>query len=136
MVEASRLRVQVRIVPFIGPGKMMLLDGIERFGSISAAARALNMSYARAWRLIDAMNGRFKSPLVRKVSGGQGGGGAELTDSGRAVLGIYRSMEEKARILFAGDMAAMEHLLAADQESGQEDSGPASLPATVAKRRK
>lgn len=114
MVDGPKLRVQVRVIPFIGPGKMMLLDGIERHGSISAAARTLDMSYARAWRLIAAMNVRFTSPLVEKATGGQGGGGTTLTDTGKAVLGIYRSMEEKAKILFAGDLEALGLLLAPD----------------------
>lgn len=109
-MENQKLRVQLRVVPFIGPGKMALLEAIDRQGSISAAARAFDMSYAHAWRLIAAMNRHFKEPLVSKTAGGQGGGGAHLTDTGRAVLSIYRSMEEKSRVLFAGDIKALELL--------------------------
>jgi molybdate transport system regulatory protein len=109
-VENQKLRVQLRVVPFIGPGKMALLEEIDRQGSISAAARSFNMSYAHAWRLIEAMNRHFKEPLVSKSPGGQGGGGAHLTDTGRAVASIYRSMEEKSRVLFAGDIKALELL--------------------------
>lgn len=115
MASSPELRVQVRVIPFIGPGKMMLLEGIERLGSISAAARALDMSYARAWRLIQAMNQRFRSPLVHKAPGGHGGGGAALTETGMAVLALYRSMEEKARTALEGDLEAMAQLLLLDQ---------------------
>jgi molybdate transport system regulatory protein len=54
------------------------------------------MSYRRAWKLIDAMNGDFKSPLVTKNAGGAGGGGARVTDAGFDALKRYRSMEDKA----------------------------------------
>ncbi|WP_096700010.1 LysR family transcriptional regulator [Magnetospirillum sp. 15-1] len=110
-MSETGFRIQLRILPFIGPGKMLLLDGIERHGSISAAARALNMSYARAWRLIETMNRRFKSPLVSKAPGGQGGGGAHLTEAGRTVLEVYRSMEERVHTLFATDMEILERML-------------------------
>jgi len=65
--------------------RAMLLDGIEKHGSISAAARSMKMSYPKAWRLVKEMNERFNVPLVIKKSGGKGGGEAELTDAGRKV---------------------------------------------------
>lgn len=111
-MENQKLRVQLRVVPILGPGKMSLLEAIDRHGSISAAARTFDMSYAHAWRLIERMNRHFKEPLVSKAAGGQGGGGAYVTDTGRAVLSIYRSMEEKSRVLFAGDIKALELLIA------------------------
>jgi molybdate transport system regulatory protein len=116
MADKPELRVQVRIVPLIGPGKMRLLEAIDRLGSISAAARAVGMAYPNAWKLVDSLNRHFREPLVERVMGGRRGGGASLTDTGRAVLGIYRSVEAKARIMFAGDIDALSLLLSPDSD--------------------
>ena len=103
--------VQVRIPPLIGPGKMALLEGIDRQGSIAAAARTMGMAYPNAWKLLESMNGYFREPLVTRVIGGRRGGSASLTPTGRAVLDIFRSMETKARIMFASDVDALTLLL-------------------------
>lgn len=112
MTDVPALHIQVRILPLIGPGKMQLLEAIDRHGSISAAARAMGMAYPNAWKLVDSLNRHFREPLVTRVMGGKRGGGASLTPSGRAVLEIYRSVETKARIMFASDVDAISHLLA------------------------
>ncbi|MCE5182618.1 MAG: LysR family transcriptional regulator [Betaproteobacteria bacterium] len=91
----------------IGPGKADLLEGIGRTGSISAAARAMNMSYRRAWLLVDTMNRCFKQPLVAAQTGGKGGGGAQITDLGREILHHYREMERKTLSATGEDMAAI-----------------------------
>ena len=80
----------------LGPGKIDLLEAIDRTGSISAGARALGLSYRRAWDLVKTMNQCFKQPLVERVKGGKGGGGALLTAAGRDMLHLYRTMETKA----------------------------------------
>jgi molybdate transport system regulatory protein len=77
----------------LGPGKADLLEHIASLGSISAAAKAMEMSYARAWALVDTMNRAFKQPIVEAATGGQGGGGARLTDFGAEVLTRYRTMQ-------------------------------------------
>lgn len=76
----------------MGPGKADLLEAIEREGSISAAGRALGMSYRRAWLLVDTMNRCFKRPLVETHPGGGKGAGANLTSDGEAALSAYRAM--------------------------------------------
>ena len=76
-----------------GPGKADLLEHIERTGSISAAARALDMSYSRAWGLVEAMNTAFKHPLVESAIGGKRGGGAAVTATGKKVLALYRKLQ-------------------------------------------
>ncbi len=95
------LRPRIRIVGndgtiVLGPGKADLLEAIARTGSIRAAAGELGMSYMRAWTLVRTMNEAFRAPLVEKVRGGSEQGGAQLTESGRKVLSLYRKMEEKA----------------------------------------
>lgn len=78
-----------------GPGKADLLDAIEREGSISAAGRALGMSYRRTWVLVDEMNRCFVEKLVETLTGGGKERGARLTEAGRAVLAAYRALEDQ-----------------------------------------
>lgn len=80
----------------IGPGKAALLEAITRAGSISAAARALGMSYRRAWLLVDTMNRCFHEPLVETQPGGGSGAGTRLTPAGLAMLDAYRAVEDAA----------------------------------------
>lgn len=77
----------------MGPGKADMLDAIERTGSISAAGRALSMSYRRTWLLVDTMNRCWKEPLVTTTTGGAHGGGAKVTQFGRTILQHYRTLE-------------------------------------------
>ena len=77
----------------LGPGKVELLALIEETGSISAAAKRMEMSYMRAWSLIQTMNACFKEPVVAAVRGGSRRGGAELTKTGRRALELYQRME-------------------------------------------
>jgi molybdate transport system regulatory protein len=82
----------------MGPGKADLLQAIGETGSISAAGRAMRMSYRRAWILVDEMNAAFLRPLVASKAGGSHGGGAALTRLGREVLKRYRDMEKAASL--------------------------------------
>jgi len=91
-----KIRVLIGAVVAIGPGRADLLEAISRSGSISAAARRLGMSYRRAWLLVDAVNRSFRRPLVARVTGGRGGGGARLTAQGEDALRLYRAIERKA----------------------------------------
>jgi molybdate transport system regulatory protein len=91
-----RIRIKAGKDIALGPGKVDLLEAIERTGSISAGARELGLSYRRAWDLVDTMNHSFKHPLVTRIKGGKGGGGAQLTAEGRDILDLYRTMETKA----------------------------------------
>ncbi len=77
----------------MGPGKAALMEAIAREGSISAAGRAIGMSYRRAWLLVDAMNRCWAEPLVETAAGGARGGGARLTQAGETVLARYRALE-------------------------------------------
>ena len=101
------LRVQGRGAPAMGPGKAELIERIAQTGSISAAARAMGMSYRRAWLLVDEINHIFKEPLVETQMGGSGGGGARLTKLGRDVVGRYRAIEGAAATASAADLRAL-----------------------------
>jgi molybdate transport system regulatory protein len=80
----------------IGPGKIRLLEEIDRTGSISQAGRALGMSYRRAWLLIDDMNRCFRLAVVSARPGGSQGGGAVLTEFGAGLVRDYRAIESAA----------------------------------------
>ena len=96
----------------MGPGKAELLRSIESTGSISAAAREMEMSYRRAWMLVDTMNRCFRGPLVEATTGGRRGGGAQVTKLGREVLRRYVAMEAKAAKSVKTDLDAFRQLLA------------------------
>jgi molybdate transport system regulatory protein len=80
----------------IGPGKIRLLELIDVTGSISAAGRAMAMSYRRAWLLVESLNTSFREPVVAAQSGGRHGGGAQLTAFGRDLVACYRAIEREA----------------------------------------
>jgi molybdate transport system regulatory protein len=103
-----QLRVYLTPQDHLGPGKADLLALIGDSGSIVAAGKAMDMSYRRAWLLVDTLNKMFKTPLVTKTKGGKGGGGgAELTALGRDVLARYRNMEKLTAKAIKGDVAAL-----------------------------
>jgi len=107
-----RLRVDSEIA--MGPGKADLLEAIAATGSISAAARSMDMSYRRAWLLVDVMNRAFREPLVVGAAGGHQGGGAGVTDTGRAVLAQFRAMEAASNAAVQPYGAALAALLRTD----------------------
>ncbi len=107
-----KLRLLFGARAMLGPGKVMLLEHIRDLGSISAAGRAMGMSYKRAWSLVEEMNAAFRAPLVDSARGGVRGGGAVVTEAGLAVIAAYRGFEAAARQAGAGELAALRALLA------------------------
>lgn len=91
-----RLRIDLSPDSALGPGKIALLERIAATGSLSQAARELGMSYRRAWLLLDDVNRMFTDPATTASVGGSGGGGAQLTDLGRAIVKAYREIEDAA----------------------------------------
>lgn len=108
-VQPPRLRIRVVFgeSEMIGPGKAELLERIDRCGSIAAAGREMGMSYKRAWELVGTLNAMFRDALVDSTRGGPGGGGAVLTQAGREVLDLYRSLEREAAEAGVGPLAAL-----------------------------
>jgi molybdate transport system regulatory protein len=98
------LRVLGRGAPAMGPGKAELIERIENTGSISAAARAMGMSYRRAWQLVEALNAAYREPVVSTAVGGARGGGARVTAFGARLVAEYRRMEDKAAAAIAADL--------------------------------
>ena len=97
---------------YIGHGRIQLLELIGRHGSIAQAAKAMDMSYKRAWYLLDAFSDCFSEPLIVRQHGGKGGGSAQLTEFGRDVVERYRRMEALASKAIARELAPVEARLA------------------------
>lgn len=106
----------------MGPGKADLLDAIIREGSISAAGRALGMSYRRSWLLVDVMNRCWDAPLVETVTGGKVGGGARVTELGQTILAQYRALQGAAAGLRDGaEWQGLHARLRAQPRASQQD---------------
>ncbi len=112
----DRLGLHLRVVLeggiAIGPGRAELLEAIRETGSISAAGRALAMSYKRAWELVEEMNTSFRMPLVATSTGGQSGGGSRVTPTGEAVLAAFRAIEAVAAAAASDELRELATLLA------------------------
>lgn len=104
------LRIHLDPEGRIGPGKIELLENIAAQGSISAAGRAMGISYRRAWELVEDLNSIFGKPVVERQAGGRHGGGTCLTPTGCAVVMRFRAVERAAAL------AAQEHLAALQVE--------------------
>jgi molybdate transport system regulatory protein len=91
----------------IGPGKIRLLEHIQTTGSISAAGRAMEMSYKRAWDLVDELNTICGRPAVERQTGGRNGGGAVLTPFGETLIARYRDIERSAATAARKQLAAL-----------------------------
>ncbi|MGJ5178823.1 winged helix-turn-helix domain-containing protein [Bradyrhizobium oligotrophicum] len=101
------LRIDLDDGSRIGPGKIALLEHIDRHGSISAAGRAMDMSYKRAWDLVDEINRVCRQPAVARQTGGRNGGGAALTAFGEQLVERYRRIERDAANAVRKDLAAL-----------------------------
>jgi molybdate transport system regulatory protein len=128
MMQDVMLRVALTSRHHIGPGKVRLLELIDELGSISAAARAMEMSYRRAWLLVENMNTMFRAPVLTPAVGGMQGGGAVLTHLGREIITRFRRMEAATRKAIAGDVAALKSRAKAGTRSSGRKPGAAVLP--------
>ena len=107
-----KLRIVFGEGAMLGPGKVLLLEHIRDSGSIAAAGRMMGMSYKRAWSLVEEMNRVFRAPVVLSMRGGAQGGGAQLTETGAAVLAHYQKLQDIAQEACAARMGASQDLLA------------------------
>jgi molybdate transport system regulatory protein len=117
-------RIKIRIdfgeERYIGHGRIQLLELIGEHGSIAQAAKAMDMSYKRAWYLMDDFSAIFADPLIERQHGGRGGGAAKLTPFGAELVRQYREMEAKALTVFAKPLESMEKHLARAQKTSRK----------------
>jgi molybdate transport system regulatory protein len=106
----------------MGPGKADLLEAIRSEGSISAAGRAMGMSYRRAWLLVDAMNRCWLQPLVETSPGSAHGGGARVSTFGENVLDRYRALQAAIdKAADCGDFVALQDAILPEPRKSQKD---------------
>lgn len=103
MADSKKYNVEVRVWieetegAFLGIGKIWLLENIRKTGSITNAAKEMKMAYRQAWQLVEEMNQRAESPLVEKLLGGKGGGGAKLTEAGERAIAVFYEIEKRIK---------------------------------------
>ena len=85
----SRIWIESENHVLLGEGRVQLLKAIDETGSLSKAAKSLNLSYKKAWQLLDSVNKSAKKPVTINSIGGIGGGGAELTDYGKSLITAF-----------------------------------------------
>ena len=90
---ASRIWIEKDGKPFLGQGRIILLENIRDAGSINKAAQAMGMSYKRAWQLVSAINDMADEPIVIRNTGGAGGGGTQLTEKGVSIIAEFRRID-------------------------------------------
>jgi molybdate transport system regulatory protein len=103
----------------IGPGKIQLLENIHACGSISAAGRAMDMSYKRAWDLVDEINRICRHAAVERQTGGKNGGGAILTPFGMSLVARYRKIERAAASAVRKELVALRTDIARPKKAAQ-----------------
>ena len=115
-LRAPVLRFRMRVTDgdkiAVGPGKIALLEAIASTGSITAAAKSLDMSYRRAWLLLDELNHSLEHPAVDSAKGGLQGGGSSLTEVGQQLITLYRRIERRAEAACRDDIAQIMSMLA------------------------
>lgn len=85
----SRIWIECEDNVLLGEGRVHLLKAINETGSLSKAAKSMNISYKKAWGLLDSINKSAKKPVTINTIGGKGGGGAELTDYGKSLILVF-----------------------------------------------
>ncbi len=88
----GRIWIEGKDGTFLGYGRVILLERIREYGSISEAAKSMHMSYRHAWELVDSINRQAREPLIETATGGKGGGGARLTAAGDRAVSAFRGL--------------------------------------------
>lgn len=107
-IVKSRIWIESEAGTFIGEGRINLLKNIDVTGSLSKAAQKMNMSYKKAWKMVNSMNKYYKEPLVSCSVGGIKGGGSVLTESGKRMIKLYTLLNEKNHIFLKNEMEKIE----------------------------
>lgn len=92
---------------FFGIGRLELLTHIQQTGSINQAAKAMSMSYKRAWEMVQSMNAQADRPLVSTQTGGEKGGGAVVTDEGLKYIAYFQGLQLRFEQFIAQEMGRL-----------------------------
>ena len=124
-----KIRIDFDGERYIGHGRIQLLELIGEHGSIAKAAKAMDMSYKRAWYLMDEFSALFADPIIERQHGGRGGGAAKLTPFGADLVRQYREMEAKALTVFAKPLASIEKHLVRNAKGDRKPAKKSPQPA-------
>lgn len=91
------IRIEGEEERFIGPGRIELLEGIRETGSISKAAKKMNMSYKKAWDMIQSMNRQTLKPIVITQTGGEKGGGTRVSPEVIELIVAFRKLQAEVQ---------------------------------------
>ena len=105
------IRIELETGGRIGPGRIALLEAIRKTGSLTAAARSIQMSYRRAWRHVDELNKLLAEPVVTTSTGGARRGGTALTPVGEKIVVLYHSVEAHTRAAGRTEFRALQKLM-------------------------
>ena len=106
----SRIWIELDNHVLLGEGRVHLLKAIQETGSLSKAAKALNLSYKKAWNLLDSVNKSSKKPVTINSTGGKGGGGAELTEYGISLIGVFDEINQNCWEFLDAQIKKIENL--------------------------
>ncbi len=93
----ARLWLDVAGETFLAPGRVTLLERIDEYGSITKAAKSMEMSYRHAWLLVEDINKKSPEPLIVRAAGGRGGGGTFLTEKGKEAVKEFNRLQKKLK---------------------------------------
>jgi len=121
--DGNEVSVRLRFADHarLGPGKMTLLEAVQRTGSIAEAAGEMNMSLRRAWMLLDSINAMFDAPAVLVDTGPGEDRVPHLTDLGRQLLAAYHAAEADARESVARHFGALLPRLRVEPQEGSPE---------------
>jgi len=125
----TKLSIRIDFEPSgsaLGPGMAQLLERVAELGSIRRAAASMDMSYRKAWLLIQALQKTFDGAVVTAEAGGVSGGGTQLTELGTNLLKLYRRVEGRAADATRADLetlAGMVRASAAPRRAGRKKKG-------------
>lgn len=94
----SRIWISTEDGNYLGEGRVFLLKGIQEYKSISKAAKSMEMSYKKAWDMVNTMNTISNSPLVTRTIGGAGGGGSKVTEAGMKAIELFNEIKTSNKI--------------------------------------
>lgn len=106
----SRIWIEEGDNVLVGEGRVRLLKAIDREGSLSKAAKAIGMSYKKAWTLMDAVNKSAKEAVVTKTVGGQKGGGTIITPYGKRLIEAFETINKNCWVFLDQQLKALDSL--------------------------
>jgi molybdate transport system regulatory protein len=106
----SRIWIESENNVLLGEGRVHLLKAIQKKGSLSQAAKSLNISYKKAWQLLDSVNKSAKEPVTINSVGGKGGGGAKLTDYGKSLIKAFDEINKNCWTFLDKQLEKIENL--------------------------